>query len=115
MARVSSLQDLTLYNPERTITVKGSIEACGRAEEEVMKKIREAYESDVAAMNVSDVCLVVGVGGYLHQYTPTRLSCSCKIYENVKTMHVGKRLEGVCGALLAHSSRKCPNVFAAPV
>lgn len=101
MARVSSLQDLTLYNPERTITVKGSIEACGRAEEEVMKKIREAYESDVAAMNVSDVCLVVGVGGYLHQYTPT--------------MHVGKRLEGVCGALLAHFSRKCPNVFAAPV
>lgn len=51
---MSSLQDLTLYNPERTITVKGSIEACGRAEEEVMKKIREAYESDVAAMNVSD-------------------------------------------------------------
>uniref|UniRef100_H3DK60 Insulin-like growth factor 2 mRNA binding protein 3 n=1 Tax=Tetraodon nigroviridis TaxID=99883 RepID=H3DK60_TETNG len=49
---ISSLQDLTLYNPERTITVKGSIEACGRAEEEVMKKIREAYESDVAAMNL---------------------------------------------------------------
>lgn len=48
----SSLQDLTLYNPERTITVKGSIEACARAEEEVMRKIREAYENDVAAMNV---------------------------------------------------------------
>lgn len=43
-----------MYNPERTITVKGAIENCGRAEEEVMKKIREAYESDVAAMNVSD-------------------------------------------------------------
>lgn len=42
-----------MYNPERTITVKGAIENCGRAEEEVMKKIREAYESDVAAMNVS--------------------------------------------------------------
>lgn len=68
MARVSSLQDLTLYNPERTITVKGSIEACGRAEEEVMKKIREAYESDVAAMNVSDVCLVVG-GGVIYTST----------------------------------------------
>lgn len=70
---MSSLQDLTLYNPERTITVKGSIEACGRAEEEVMKKIREAYESDVAAMNVSDVCL--GGGGlfapvYTHQAEP---------------------------------------------
>lgn len=50
---LSSLQDLTLYNPERTITVKGPIEACSRAEEEVMKKIRESYESDMAAMNVS--------------------------------------------------------------
>lgn len=58
---MSSLQDLTLYNPERTITVKGSIEACGRAEEEVMKKIREAYESDVAAMNVSEA--LFGGGG----------------------------------------------------
>lgn len=47
-----SLQDLTLYNPERTITVKGAIEACARAEEELMKKIRESYENDVAAMNV---------------------------------------------------------------
>uniref|UniRef100_A0A3B5KTK2 RRM domain-containing protein n=1 Tax=Xiphophorus couchianus TaxID=32473 RepID=A0A3B5KTK2_9TELE len=48
---ISPLQDLTLYNPERTITIKGSIEACSRAEEEVMKKIRESYESDMAAMN----------------------------------------------------------------
>uniref|UniRef100_A0A8C7D5Y8 Insulin-like growth factor 2 mRNA-binding protein 3 n=1 Tax=Oncorhynchus kisutch TaxID=8019 RepID=A0A8C7D5Y8_ONCKI len=48
---ISPLQDLTLYNPERTITVKGSIEACSRAEEEVMKKVRESYENDVAAMN----------------------------------------------------------------
>ncbi|XP_028674115.2 insulin-like growth factor 2 mRNA-binding protein 3 [Erpetoichthys calabaricus] len=49
---ISPLQDLTLYNPERTITVKGSIEACGKAEEEVMKKIRESYENDMAAMNL---------------------------------------------------------------
>ncbi|XP_028284650.1 insulin-like growth factor 2 mRNA-binding protein 3 isoform X1 [Parambassis ranga] len=49
---ISPLQDLTLYNPERTITVKGSIEACSQAEEEVMKKIRESYESDMAAMNL---------------------------------------------------------------
>uniref|UniRef100_A0A8C7PVX2 Insulin-like growth factor 2 mRNA binding protein 3 n=1 Tax=Oncorhynchus mykiss TaxID=8022 RepID=A0A8C7PVX2_ONCMY len=49
---ISPLQDLTLYNPERTITVKGSIEACSRAEEEVMKKVRESYENDVAAMNL---------------------------------------------------------------
>ncbi|XP_041868429.1 insulin-like growth factor 2 mRNA-binding protein 3 isoform X2 [Melanotaenia boesemani] len=49
---ISPLQDLTLYNPERTITVKGSIEVCSRAEEEVMKKIRESHESDMAAMNL---------------------------------------------------------------
>nr|XP_023681034.1 insulin-like growth factor 2 mRNA-binding protein 3 isoform X1 [Paramormyrops kingsleyae] len=49
---ISPLQDLTLYNPERTITVKGSIEACAKAEAEVMKKIRESYENDVAAMNL---------------------------------------------------------------
>ncbi|TKS92348.1 Insulin-like growth factor 2 mRNA-binding protein 1 [Collichthys lucidus] len=36
---ISPLQDLTLYNPERTITVKGSIEACALAEVEVMKKM----------------------------------------------------------------------------
>ncbi|XP_067396997.1 insulin-like growth factor 2 mRNA-binding protein 1 isoform X2 [Emydura macquarii macquarii] len=50
---ISSLQDLTLYNPERTITVKGSIENCCKAEQEIMKKVREAYENDVAAMSVS--------------------------------------------------------------
>ncbi|XP_076865483.1 insulin-like growth factor 2 mRNA-binding protein 3 isoform X2 [Brachyhypopomus gauderio] len=49
---ISPLQDLTLYNPERTITVKGPVEACACAEEEVMRKIRESYENDVAAMNL---------------------------------------------------------------
>ncbi|XP_068567126.1 insulin-like growth factor 2 mRNA-binding protein 3 isoform X2 [Cebidichthys violaceus] len=49
---ISALQDLTMYNPERTITVKGTIEACARAEDELMKKIRESYESDMAAMNL---------------------------------------------------------------
>uniref|UniRef100_A0A672SCP2 Insulin-like growth factor 2 mRNA-binding protein 1 n=1 Tax=Sinocyclocheilus grahami TaxID=75366 RepID=A0A672SCP2_SINGR len=48
---ISPLQDLTLYNPERTITVKGSIEACCLAEQEIMKKVREAYDNDIAAMN----------------------------------------------------------------
>uniref|UniRef100_A0A673ID06 Insulin-like growth factor 2 mRNA-binding protein 3 n=1 Tax=Sinocyclocheilus rhinocerous TaxID=307959 RepID=A0A673ID06_9TELE len=48
---ISPLQDLTLYNPERTITVKGTLEACAKAEEEIMKKIRESYENDVAAMH----------------------------------------------------------------
>uniref|UniRef100_A0AAY4BJE8 RRM domain-containing protein n=1 Tax=Denticeps clupeoides TaxID=299321 RepID=A0AAY4BJE8_9TELE len=36
---ISPLQDLTLYNPERVITVKGSIEACARAEEELQSNL----------------------------------------------------------------------------
>ncbi|CAG09303.1 unnamed protein product [Tetraodon nigroviridis] len=48
---ISSLQDLNIYNNERTITVKGSLEACCNAEVEIMKKLREAYENDVAAIN----------------------------------------------------------------
>ncbi|CAN8199484.1 unnamed protein product [Coccothraustes coccothraustes] len=48
---ISPLQDLTIYNPERTITVKGSTEACSNAEVEIMKKLREAYESDVVAVS----------------------------------------------------------------
>lgn len=51
-----------MYNPERTITIKGSIEGCCRAEVEVMKKIREAYENDIAAMNV-------GLYAYTYQQT----------------------------------------------
>ncbi|XP_054985601.1 insulin-like growth factor 2 mRNA-binding protein 2 isoform X3 [Sorex araneus] len=48
---ISSLQDLSIYNPERTITVKGSVEACASAEIEIMKKLREAFENDVLAVN----------------------------------------------------------------
>ncbi|KAL0985680.1 hypothetical protein UPYG_G00160410 [Umbra pygmaea] len=48
---ISSLQDLTIYNPDRTITVQGSLETCCRAEGEVMRKLREAYENDIAAIN----------------------------------------------------------------
>lgn len=47
------LKDLTIYNPERTITVKGSPEAISKAEVLIMKKLREAYENDIAALNVS--------------------------------------------------------------
>uniref|UniRef100_A0A8K9XMT3 RRM domain-containing protein n=1 Tax=Oncorhynchus mykiss TaxID=8022 RepID=A0A8K9XMT3_ONCMY len=49
---ISSLQDITICNPERTITVKGSMEACCKAEGEVMRKLRDAYENDIAAVNV---------------------------------------------------------------
>ncbi|KPP78988.1 hypothetical protein Z043_101474 [Scleropages formosus] len=63
---ISPLQDLTLYNPERTITVKGSVEACCLAEQEIMKKVREAYDNDVAAMNVSlSICRHVCVDSQL--------------------------------------------------
>lgn len=58
LAPVCSLQDLSLYNQERTITVKGCVDGCCQAEVEVMKKVREAYENDIAAMNVSlHICL----------------------------------------------------------
>lgn len=33
--------------------MKGSTEACSNAEVEIMKKLREAYENDVVAVNVS--------------------------------------------------------------
>lgn len=33
--------------------MKGSLEACCKAEVEIMKKLREAYENDIAAINVS--------------------------------------------------------------
>ncbi|KAM9678552.1 LOW QUALITY PROTEIN: insulin-like growth factor 2 mRNA-binding protein 3 [Trichechus inunguis] len=49
---ISPLQELTLYNPECTITVEGSVETCVKAEEEIMKKIRESYENDIASMNL---------------------------------------------------------------
>ncbi|KAJ8255319.1 hypothetical protein GJAV_G00203520, partial [Gymnothorax javanicus] len=48
---ISLLQDLTIYNPERTITVKGTLEACCKAEVDIMRKLREAYENDVVAVN----------------------------------------------------------------
>lgn len=33
--------------------MKGNVETCAKAEEEIMKKIRESYENDIASMNVS--------------------------------------------------------------
>uniref|UniRef100_A0AAY5ERU2 Insulin-like growth factor 2 mRNA binding protein 2b n=1 Tax=Electrophorus electricus TaxID=8005 RepID=A0AAY5ERU2_ELEEL len=49
---ISPLQDLTLYNQERTIMIRGGVEECCNAEVEIMKKLREAYENDVAALNL---------------------------------------------------------------
>lgn len=33
--------------------MKGDIEACSNAEAEIMSKLREAYENDIVAVNVS--------------------------------------------------------------
>ncbi|XP_076847910.1 insulin-like growth factor 2 mRNA-binding protein 2 [Brachyhypopomus gauderio] len=49
---ISPLQDLSLYNPERTITIRGGVEECCNAEVEIMKKLREAYENDVSSLNL---------------------------------------------------------------
>ncbi|XP_059205611.1 insulin-like growth factor 2 mRNA-binding protein 3 isoform X2 [Centropristis striata] len=49
---ISNLQEMTVYNPERTITIKGQIDDLAKAEVEVMKKVRESYDSDMAAMNL---------------------------------------------------------------
>lgn len=48
---ISALQDLTVYNQERTISVRGGVEECCKAEGEIMKKLREAHENDVASVN----------------------------------------------------------------
>jgi len=50
---LSSLLDLTVYNLERTITINGTLKESNKALEELMTKIMESYESDMAAMNVS--------------------------------------------------------------
>ncbi|XP_016382713.1 insulin-like growth factor 2 mRNA-binding protein 2 [Sinocyclocheilus rhinocerous] len=50
---ISSLQELTIYNQERTITVRGGVEECCNAEVEIMKKLREAHENDVASLNIA--------------------------------------------------------------
>ncbi|XP_063067913.1 insulin-like growth factor 2 mRNA-binding protein 2 isoform X2 [Engraulis encrasicolus] len=52
---ISSLQDLTIYNPERTITVRGGVEECCNAEVEIMRKLREGYENDIATINQTNL------------------------------------------------------------
>lgn len=39
-----------LYN--YSSTVKDDVETCAKAEEEVMKEIRESYEDEIASMNL---------------------------------------------------------------
>uniref|UniRef100_A0A3P8W5U6 Insulin-like growth factor 2 mRNA binding protein 1 n=1 Tax=Cynoglossus semilaevis TaxID=244447 RepID=A0A3P8W5U6_CYNSE len=51
---ISSLCDMTVYNQERTIIVKASLEDSCHAEIEIMKKVREAYDNDLAAMDAPE-------------------------------------------------------------
>ncbi|XP_025234209.1 insulin-like growth factor 2 mRNA-binding protein 3 isoform X2 [Theropithecus gelada] len=74
---ISPLQELTLYNPERTITVKGNVETCAKAEEEIMKKIRESYENDIASMNVNT--------GYFTSYANFQLSSFTEFHSHPET------------------------------
>lgn len=48
-----SLSDVSSYNMERVITIKGSIENMSKAEAMISGKLRQSYESDLQAMAVS--------------------------------------------------------------
>ena len=50
---VSSISEISNFNMERIITVKGEIENMSKAEAEISSKLRAAYEADVQAMAVS--------------------------------------------------------------
>ena len=50
---MSSLNDVSSFNMERVITIKGTIENMSRAEGMISAKLRQSYESDLQAMAVS--------------------------------------------------------------
>lgn len=45
------LQDLSIYNLERIIIVKGIVEVCVSVEIEIMKKLCEVFENDMLVVN----------------------------------------------------------------
>jgi len=47
---VSSISDISSFNLERVISIRGSIDNISKAEAEVSSKLRAAYESDLQAM-----------------------------------------------------------------
>lgn len=47
-----SLNDVSSFNMERVITIKGTIENMSRAEGMISAKLRQSYESDLQAMAV---------------------------------------------------------------
>lgn len=46
------MNDVSSYNMERVITIKGSIESMSSAEAMISSKLRQSYESDLQAMAV---------------------------------------------------------------
>ncbi|KAL9887046.1 IGF-II mRNA-binding protein isoform 2-T3 [Glossina fuscipes fuscipes] len=47
---VSSINDISSFNLERIITVKGQIDNMSRAENQISSKLRQSYENDLQAM-----------------------------------------------------------------
>jgi insulin-like growth factor 2 mRNA-binding protein 1 len=47
-----SLNDVSSFNMERVITIKGTIDNMSRAEGMISAKLRQSYESDLQAMAV---------------------------------------------------------------
>lgn len=50
--RISSLNDVSSFNMERVITIKGTIDNMSKAEGMISAKLRQSYESDLQAMAV---------------------------------------------------------------
>ena len=55
---VSSINEINSFNMERIITIRGDPEKICRAEAEVSAKLRQAYESDLNSMPVSNVLMI---------------------------------------------------------
>ncbi|XP_078454403.1 LOW QUALITY PROTEIN: insulin-like growth factor 2 mRNA-binding protein 1 [Lampetra fluviatilis] len=51
---ISRLQDLSMYNPERTISLDGSTEQCMKAEAEIVKQVWEMCDRDAESAQVSN-------------------------------------------------------------
>jgi len=54
---VISLSDVSSFNMERVISIKGSIENMSRAEAMISAKLRQSYESDLQ-VSISSLCLL---------------------------------------------------------
>ena len=56
---LSRIKDLNDSNPERTITVLGSLENCKNAESMISQKLRASYESDMAQFIPVNLYLII--------------------------------------------------------